>query len=129
MTVRDHLPLLWRYRLLRGLHAKGTAQNRRVLLAQQLAEGGSARWNPLNTSEPWPGSTDYNTTGVRNYPTGAAGIAATVATFTNGHYPGIVRDLRLGSKRAEAIVRDNADEYDTWGTGADHVLAVLARLR
>jgi len=120
-----HLPFMWRFRLLRAIHAKGVSENRRLLGAWARAEGGTARYNPLNTTEPWPGSTDYNSVHVKNYPTGAAGIAATAATLVNGHYDGIVADLRAGKYTAREIVRWNAAEFDTWGTGAQRILALL----
>lgn len=125
MIRSHHFPVLWRFRLLRAIHAKGTNENRRLLAAWARAEGGTATYNPLNTTEPWPGATDYNSVHVRNYPTGAAGIAATAATLVNGHYAGIVRDLRAGKCTARQMVERNAHEYDTWGTGSSHVLAQL----
>jgi hypothetical protein len=121
-----HLPPLWKYRLLRAIRAKGGRQNRRLLAAWARAEGGTASYNPLNTTEPWPGSTIYNTVGVRDYPSAAAGIAATAATLVNGHYYGIIEDLRAGRLRAELIVERNSAEFDTWGTGAALILQVLA---
>ena len=120
-----HLPLLWKFRLLRALRAKGNAANRQVLAAQAKVEGGNARFNPCNTTEPWPGSWDYNSAHVKNYATGQDGIRATAATFTNGHYDGIVKDFRAGTKSARQIITDNASEWDTWGTGAAKMLAVL----
>ena len=120
-----HLPFLWRFRLLRAIHARGVWQNRKLLGAWAKAEGGKARYNPLNTTEPWPGATDYNSAHVKNYPTGAAGIAATAATLVNGHYAGIVADLRVGTKTARQIVADRSEEFNTWGTGASHILALL----
>ena len=120
-----HFPILWRFRLLRAIHAKGVWQNRRLLGAWARAEGGTARYNPLNTTQPWPGATDYNSAHVKNYPTGAAGIAATATTLVNGHYDGIVADLRAGKKNARAIVADNAAEFDVWGTHASHILPLL----
>ena len=122
-----HNPIGWKFRLLRSIHGSGYRQNRRLLRAWARAEGGTARFNPLNTTEPWPGATDYNTVGVKNYPSGAAGISATAATLVNGHYNGIVHDLRLRRNHytAEEIVNRNASEFDTWGTGAKNILAVL----
>lgn len=120
-----HLPFLWRFRLLHAIHAKGRWQNRRLLDAWARAEGGTARWNPLNSTQPWPGATDYNSVHVRNYPSGAAGVAATAATLVNGRYDGIVADLRVGKNTAQEIVRRNAAEFGTWGTGAENVLRCL----
>lgn len=120
-----HLPVLWKFRLLRALRAKGNAANRQVLAAQAKVEGGMARFNPCNTTEPWPNSWPYNSAGVRNYRTGQDGIRATAATFANGYYDGILRDFREGTKNAHQIVADNAAEWDKWGTGAAKMLAVL----
>jgi len=120
-----HLPPLWKFRLLRKIRAKGVAENRRLLDAWQRAEGGHARWNPLNTTEPWPRSSVYNSAGVRNYLLPGDGIAATAATLMNGRYPGIVAELRSGSKPARQIVEQHGPEFDTWGTGAANVLRLL----
>jgi hypothetical protein len=120
-----HLPLLWRFRLLRALHAKGSAENRKLLGAWARAEGGTARNNPLNTTQPWKGATDYNSQHVKNYRTGGDGIAATMTTLTNGRYPGIVNALRLGHMTARQIVTSYAAEFDTWGTGAARILVLL----
>jgi hypothetical protein len=90
------------------------------------AEGGTAAFNPFNTTEPWPGATDYNTALVKNYPTASAGIAATVKTLRNGYYPGLVRDFRKPYLlSARKLVTRNAAELDKWGTGAANVLRLL----
>ena len=125
MTASHHFPFMWRFRLLRAIHARGSAENRKLLRAWARAEGGTAAYNPLNTTEPWPGSTNYNSVGVRNYPTAAAGIAATAATLVNGHYDGLVANLRAGSFTARQMVERNAHEFDVWGTGSSRVLALL----
>jgi hypothetical protein len=125
-----HLPPLWKFRLLRAIHAKGNLENRQLLAAWARAEGGDARYNPLNTTEPWSGATPYNTlsdghTHVWDYPSAAAGIAATAATLTNGHYGGIVTSMRSGKLTARQIVTAHGSEFDVWGTGATHILALL----
>lgn len=121
-----HLPPLWKFRLLRAINANGRSENRRLLDAWARAEGGTARYNPMNTTQPWPGATDYNSVHVRNYPSAAAGIAATAATLVNGRYDGIVRDMRAkASITARQIVLRNAAEFDTWGTGSTHILKLL----
>jgi hypothetical protein len=124
--MTSHLPVLWRFRLLRAIKARGVWENRRLLGAWATAEGGTASYNPLNTTQGWPGATDYNPDGVKNYPNAAAGINATAITLTNGYYPGIVKDLQAGDLKAEQIVQRNAAEFDTWGTGSALILSVLA---
>ncbi len=120
-----HLPVLWKFRLLRALHAKGDTANRQVLGAWAKAEGGTAKYNPMNDTEGWPGATDYNSAGVKNYPSGAAGIAATARTLVNGRYDGVVSDLRAGKKSAKQIVTDRRAEIQTWGTNPDLILSLL----
>lgn len=122
----SHLPLLWKFRLLRAVKGQGARENRRFLDAWAQAEGGTARFNPLNTTEDWPGATVYNSVGVKNYPSGGAGVAATAATLLNGHYTGLVSDLMLGEKKAERIVADRRDEISVWGTNPQTILDVLA---
>lgn len=60
---------------------------------QQAESGASdvsgADYNPLNTTLKWPGSTDFNSVGVQNYPTYAAGLLATQQTLNNGLYPSL----------------------------------------
>ena len=120
-----HYPIMWRFRLLRQIRGRGSSQNRRLLAAWGRAEGGTARYNPLNTTQPWPGATQYNADGVKNYRSGADGIRATAATLLNGRYPGLVADLRTGTLRAEDIVSRRRQELALWGTNPETILAVL----
>ena len=100
----------------------------RLLDAWQRAEGGTARWNPLNTTYKLWNSTDYNQNDppVQNYFRPTEGCAATVLTLVNGYYNGILGDLQNGVKTAEQIVTDRRAQFQTWGTDPDVVLRVLA---
>ena len=64
-----------------------------ALVAQASKENAGSAWNPLATTEPAPGATDYNAAGVKNYPSEESGLGATLATFVNGHYPQLVAVL------------------------------------
>jgi hypothetical protein len=75
----------WATALLQAVHAPTCANNLVSLVTWQTAENTSAGWNPLATTQPAPGTTDFNSVGVRNYPSSAAGIAATVATLQGGY--------------------------------------------
>jgi Putative peptidoglycan binding domain len=94
------------------------------LLAQAAEENTAAHWNPLATTEPWPGGTDFNSVGVKSYSSEGSGIAATWATLTNGRYP----------EALDAIKRGNATEYvvgianSPWGTWDANPGAALATL-
>jgi hypothetical protein len=102
-------------------------ENLRLLNAWATAEGGSATWNPLNTTYPlaW-GSTSYNSSQVKNYYRPTAGVCATALTLIDARYAGILGDLQSGTKTAEQICIDNTAEFSTWGTGSKLILKVLA---
>ena len=117
---------MWRFRLATAGRFGYHREVFKVWAAQARIEGGNARYNPWNTTEPWPGATNYNAAGVKNYASAKDGIAATLATLRNGHYPGMVRDYKNPRCfTAREIVERNAAEYDTWGTGATKILQVL----
>lgn len=84
------------------------------LAAWHRAEGGSATWNPFNTTQDAAGATSYNSVGVKNYPNEATGISATVKTLLNGNYPGILRALRADAFDIHALA--SAVDSSVWGT-------------
>jgi len=126
------LPPQWQQRLLALVNARGwltgsfVFETIRLLTAWQQAEGGNAQWNPLNTTEPYKGSTNFNGTGVQNYTKPTYGVIATAATLLNGNYNGILGALQGGTLTAEEIVNKNAAEFRVWGTNPDLILKVLA---
>ena len=92
----------------------------RFIAAWTKAEGGSAKYNPTNTTLNWPGATWYNTFGsqgqyhVKNYPGLEAGIMATVATLS-GQFPGYA-DIRQGIIRNDPIQSIRGLIASPWGT-------------
>lgn len=129
--MADHLPPQWRQRVLAGINGHGWnngtfyPEGLRLFDAWAQAEGGTARWNPLNCTLHLPGSTNYNSVGVQNYLRATEGCAATVITLVNGNYNGILGDLQNGTKTAEEIVTDRSDQFRTWGTSPALILDVL----
>jgi hypothetical protein len=127
-----HLPPQWRQRVLAIVNGHGWDTGKfypeglRLLSAWATAEGGTARYNPLNTTMRLPGSTPYNNTGVQNYFRPTEGVCATGLTLVNGNYNGILGDLQNGTKTAEEIVNDRRSQFSLWGTNPDTLLAVLA---
>lgn len=122
---------LWRFRLAVAGRFGYHREVFKLWDAQARVEGGTARFNPWNTTEPWPGATPYNYGKdgkplVLNYPSARAGIGATLATLRNGHYPNMVRLYRHpGALSARQIAQACAKDLDTWGTGSENVIRLL----
>jgi len=85
--------------------AKPTERNHDFMWGWWQCEGGnggpmrnlqSARFNWLCTKRRMPGSTNFNTVGVQNYPNWAVGVAATVASIRGAHYMGLRSALKSG---------------------------------
>lgn len=125
MTVVTRLPVdpdrapasgSWARQLLAALGLPMTRNNETFLMLWAQAEGGfrqgAAHWNPLNTTQPAAGATDYNSVGVKNYPSERAGIAATAATLNNGRYGAVLDALRRSDIKAAA----KAVVASPWGT-------------
>ena len=116
MTTREDFARL----LLPKVGAKPTKRNLWAFVAWAQAEGGSASFNPLNTTLPKPGATNYNAVGVKNYKSLAQGVEATAETLNYGAdrslygYRAIRKRLR-GNSWARLTLR--AVERSTWGTG------------
>ncbi len=128
MSVQTHLPPYWIGRLCELMLIPQCAAVTHVFTCWARAEGGSAEWNPLNTTEPMAGASDYNTSGVKNYPSPVAGIAATAVTLSLGPYRKLWANMQRAKKdklTPEEIVLQSRQAFDTWGTGADHVLRLL----
>lgn len=117
----DVLPDQFGTRLLQKLNLPVTAANLAFLSAWQKAEGGSAD-NPFNTTQDAPGATNFNSIGVKRYPSVAEGLDATAETLNNGYYGGILAALRQGS---DPMVAARALADSPWGTGSlvEQVLA------
>jgi len=71
----------WGALLLSELGAPQCRDNLTVLVAWQVAEGTAAAYNPLATTHYMPGSTTFNSVGVRNFSSVEVGLQATVETL------------------------------------------------
>lgn len=130
--ANTHLPPFWRQHLIAVLGGHSDAEKLRFLDAWAQAEGGNAAFNPLNTTFPLPGASDYNSVGVKNYPRPVWGVCATAMTLTDPApgpltYPKLLGHLQsaAGSYTADEIVNDCADELRHWGSDPALILAVL----
>lgn len=107
-------------RLLPKIGAKVTQRNLWALVSWMQAEGSRADFNPLSTTLPMPGSTWFNSVGVRNYVDLEQGVEATAKTLNYGAdrgmygYKPIRRRLR---RNAWAYWTLRAVEASDWGTG------------
>ena len=114
-----HTPVTWAKALLQALQMPTTTANMAAIIAWEMAEGGhwynTAHFNPLNTTWRMPGATAMNSVGVKAYLSWAQGLAATVNTFHNGLYEGILAALRAGDD-AQAVA--SAVAASPWGTGS-----------
>ena len=96
-----------------AIGAPVSQRNIQACLAWQAAEGGSASWNPWNTTQPAKGAKNYNSAGVKNYPNREVGIGATVKTLTNGRYGDVIREFRANRSGLAVCRRVDASP---WGT-------------
>jgi len=124
-------PKSWADALLKAGGWPVTAANEQSLIAWAIQEGGGGTYNPLNTTEPGFGATGtLNGAGVKDYPSWAEGISATVATLQGGAYSSITSDLKSGN----GISSNASGALSTWGTGSyavsisDHWSAAAAYL-
>ena len=107
----------WAADLLGRMKLPQTRANLTAVVAWERAEGGhfknSARFNPLNTTQPAPGSSTINGHGVRRYRSYESGMRATVETLRLGHYRGVRAALRRGGSAAAVAA---AVVASPWGT-------------
>jgi hypothetical protein len=114
-----YTPSSWAAALLSAGGWPRTPCNVAAVTAWERAEGGhwanAARYNPLDTTQPEPGSYPMNSVGVQAYTSWASGFRATLTTLANGNYPRVLGALSAGdSARAVAV----AVAASPWGTGA-----------
>ena len=100
--------------ILRGIGAPSTPNTTLFLQAWRQAEGTRATYNPLSTTWDGPGSTVYNSHGVRNYPSPKAGVDATVKTLLLPRFSRIADALRQDQTPAQIA---SALVASRWGTG------------
>ena len=119
MQKGAYTPRSWARALLSGTGLPRTACNLAAITAWEAAEGGNwentATYNPLNTTQPEPGSSSMNSVNVQAYTSWPEGFTATVTTLDNGNYPGILSALRAGNS-AQGVA--DAVAASPWGTGS-----------
>jgi hypothetical protein len=86
------------------------------MVAWQVQEGTQAAWNPLATTLPMDGATNFNSVGVKNYVSLAQGLEATQRTLAvNSYgYPAIMTDLH---RCPDSMVTARAVNASSWCRG------------
>lgn len=79
-----------------------------------LSQGGAV-WNPFNTTLALPGSTNFNSVGVKNYVTWQDGAHATAKTLSSKKYVKLTKALGDGTSAMDMAV---ALAATPWGTGS-----------
>jgi hypothetical protein len=106
-------------KILQLIGAPITDENLKFLYAWRQAEGGTAAWNPFNTT--WARgfkTTPYNCNKgfpVKNYASRSDGLTATVNTLQQNYYSKIRNGLI--NNEGAAQISTYIDEISLWGTG------------
>jgi peptidoglycan hydrolase CwlO-like protein len=118
-ALRHGTPLTfgqWADRMLGELRAPVARNNLVVMVAWQVAEYTQARWNPLATTYPMPGATEFNSSGVRNYVSLGQGLDATRLTLQHCCY-GYEQILVNLARNADPMTTAEAINASRWCRG------------
>jgi len=99
--------------ILKCIGAEPTRENLLFMYAWRQAEGGNAKNNPFNITQKYPGASDYNKVGVKNYQTEEDGIQATCKTLKNGKYDRVIQAFKNNSGLSAL---SDAVTSSPWGT-------------
>lgn len=110
----------WAKAFLAQLGLDPTQRRYWALVSWIQAEGGNARYNPLNTTHEMPKATIYNEAGVKNYSSLHEGVIATAKTLDYGARHDLfgykdIRSALVKNKWASKTLW--AVEHSQWGTG------------
>ena len=130
-TGSAETPILFAEQLLQMMGWPQTKSNIDAMVAWEAAEGGawdnSARYNPLNTTQPEPGATSAGTSqsSIRAYNSWAQGLQATAATLRQNQtgYAGIRQAFASGNAASTLPAALNAS---AWGTNGNLVAKILS---
>lgn len=125
---QGHTAASWARDFLAGIGAPTSQQNIDAVVKWETVEsgGGGGLYNPLNSVLGAPGATNVNSVGVKNYTSYQQGLAASIATFTQTQWAGVVNGFKANDP-AQAQQALNA-EYATWGGGPLNILGGAANV-
>jgi peptidoglycan hydrolase CwlO-like protein len=110
---------VWAGALLNNIGPPTCFDNLVTMVAWQVQEGTTANWNPLATTLPMAGATDFNSVGVKNYVSMDQGLEAswkTLAVQSYG-YPAILAALH---RCPASMVTARAVNASSWCRGCTH---------
>ena len=118
-ALRNGTPLTfgqWAQYFLKEMHAPVTRNNLIVVVAWEVAEYTQAQWNPLATTYPMPGASEFNGHGVRNYVSLEQGLDATRLTLQHCcyGYEAIIANL---ARNADPMTTGKAINQSRWCYG------------
>ena len=106
----------WASYFLRTIRAPVQRNNLIVVVAWEAAEYTTARWNPLATTQYMPGSTQFNSSRVRNYLSLQQGLDATIKTLRHAGY-GYESILANLARNADPMTTAEAINASRWCRG------------
>lgn len=115
----------WAELLLGRLGAPICGDNLTILVAWQTAEGTAAAHNPLATTHDFAGATNFNSVGVKNYPSLRAGLDATIETLDGPQTYGYGAILDGLGACAPAMTTAQAINASAWCRGCAGGMYVL----
>lgn len=106
----------WAQFFLKEMRAPVARNNLIVVVAWEVAEYTQAQWNPLATTYPMPGATEFNSHGVRNYVSLEQGLDATRLTLSHCcyGYEAIIANL---VRNADPMTTGEAINQSRWCRG------------
>lgn len=123
----------WARAFLAGIGAPTCGENRVLVVAWQAQESTDARFNPLATTHPMPGATEFNSVGVKNYRSVTQGLAAARETLEQGAasygYEAILASLRACNDAEATAWFVNASAWCSECTGGGYLTAILPVVR
>lgn len=98
-------------------------QNIDAIVAWAASENSQAVFNPLDTERVENPDSNYNSAGVKNYPTLVEGLQAVYDTLTNGLYTNLVNSFKF--QNSSGVTTQQIDD-SPWGS--KNVVGVLAEV-
>jgi len=120
----------WATAFLGAIGAPVERNNLVVIVAWETAEFTSAKWNPLATTYPLPGSTSYNGSGVRNYVSLQQGLQGTKLTLDQSGlgYEPILSDLAHNADPMDTARAINASSWCNGCADGQYVVELVPRV-